>query len=54
MQGIIGTTYLVRLFLVKNINAITKINTEKNVNVDNVLLYLLAWYRPKKLSTMMG
>ena len=54
MQGIIGTTYLVKLFLVKKINAMTKINNEVKVNTYNVLLYLDALYKPRKLKRMIG
>ena len=54
MQGIIGTTYLVKLFLVKKINAMTKMNTEIKVNTDNILFSLDAWYKPKKLKIIIG
>ena len=42
IQGIIGTTYLVKLFFVKNIKAITKIKTEINVKIDKFLFSLIA------------
>ena len=54
MQGIIGTTYLVRLFLVKNIKAITKIKIEIEINIDNGLFTLSALKKPRKLTIITG